>query len=261
MRKTWVIGWAVLGLVLAGCDAKVDDAALKTGSKGNTRFEDFAAVKKLMDRKVFNKHPFTLYCEAKLMKRRKVNLPDGFAKSVEFFDRNFRYEFEHVVPAENLGRSFAEWREGSPKCVDDYGASFKGRSCAETNREYRLMSCDMYNLYPAIGSVNAERGNKNFALLDDIEDSTFGSCDMKIVGRKVEPPESARGVIARTYLYMEQAYAPRYRMSVSQRKLMEAWSKEYPVEKWECERAKTIERLQGNENPIVKEQCKNADLL
>lgn len=78
----------------------------------------------------------------------------------------------------------------------------------------------MYNLYPAIGAVNAARSNYNFGMLNKA-DSDFGSCDLRIEKRKVQPPEAARGAIARSYLYMEASY-PRYSMSSSQRKLMQA---------------------------------------
>lgn len=82
------------------------------------------------------------------------------------------------------------------------------------------MQSDLYNLYPAIGSVNALRQNYNFTMLPGAS-SDFGSCAMKIEGSKAEPPEKARGRIARTYKYMEWAY-PRYKMSKAQRKLMKS---------------------------------------
>ena len=44
-------------------------------------------------------------------------------------------------------------------------------------------------------------------------------------------------------------------------KLMTAWDKMYPVDAWEYLRAKRIERIQGNENPFVKEACRKAGLL
>jgi len=85
-------------------------------------------------------------------------------------------------------------------------------------------------------------------------ESDFGTCLVKIDGRKVEPPEYARGEIARTYLYMEYSY-PRYTMSKKQRILTHTWNTEYPVTYDECQRTKRIESLQGNENAIVKNQC------
>lgn len=46
-------------------------------------------------------------------------------------------------------------------CIDNRGAPFKGRKCAEkSNITFRLMQSDMYNLFPVIGAVNAEQGNK-----------------------------------------------------------------------------------------------------
>ncbi|OUS07817.1 hypothetical protein A9Q81_01080 [Gammaproteobacteria bacterium 42_54_T18] len=84
--------------------------------------------------------------------------------------------------------------------------------------------------------------------------SSFGSCDMQIGKRKAQPPKNSRGMIARSYLYMEGAYK-RYKMGKSQRKLMEAWNKMYPVNKWECERAGRIEMIQGNVNEVMRERC------
>ena len=120
------------------------------------------------------------------------------------------------------------------------------------------MQADMFNLYPAIGAVNALRSNYNFTMLPDAK-SDFGSCAMKIDNRKAEPPEMARGRIARTYLYMEGAYK-RYSMSKSQRQLMNAWDKMHPVDAWECARAKKITSLQKSNNNMVKSRCNGLDM-
>ena len=37
---------------------------------------------------------------------------------------------------------------------------------------------------------------------------------------------------------------------------MKKWNSEFPVDEWECIRAKRIEAIQGNENLFVKEPCK-----
>ena len=117
------------------------------------------------------------------------------------------------------------------------------------------MQSDLYNLYPAIGAVNAMRSNYRFSVLPGVP-NTFGTCAMKIDDRRVEPPEGARGAIARTTLYMADSY-PQYRLSSAQRKLMEAWDKTYPVDRWECLRAKRIEAIQGNENALVAQPCRS----
>ena len=124
--------------------------------------------------------------------------------------------------------------------------------------DYRYMQADMFNLYPAIGVVNALRSNYNFTMLPAVK-SDFGSCAMTIDNRKAEPPERARGQIARTYFYMDGAYK-QYRMSKSQRQLMGTWDKMYPVDGWECTRAKKIARLQKSMNNIVKSRCQSAGI-
>jgi deoxyribonuclease-1 len=139
--------------------------------------------------------------------------------------------------------------------VDSKGKAFRGRNCAsKVNRLYRYMQADMYNLVPAIGEINGLRSNYSFAMIPG-EKREFGQCDMEIEDRKAEPPPEIRGDIARTYFYMDAAYPGRGIISKKNRKLFEAWDRSDPVDDWECERARRIERLQGNVNPIVKDRC------
>lgn len=245
MRKfvLTLTGFLIAGSVFAG---------------GNTTNDSFNKAKRYLEEGVYYDHRVTLYCEAKFDAKKNVTLPEGF-RTEKHKNRAKRVEWEHVVAAENFGRAFIEWREGDSQCVNNKGQSFKGRRCAEkVNKTYRFMQADMYNLYPAIGAVNAARQNYRFQMLPGAE-SDFGSCPMKIEGRQVEPPEASRGAIARTHLYMQDAY-PTFRLSSSQEKLMQAWNKTYPVNAWECRRAKRIERIQGNENRFVKEPCMKAGL-
>ena len=94
------------------------------------------------------------------------------------------------------------------------------------------------------------RSNYNFQILPQVE-SGFGRCTMKIDSKKAEPPVEARGRIARTYLYMDNAQA-RYSMSKSQKQLMNAWDKMYPVSEWECTRAKKIASIQKIKMRLLK---------
>jgi deoxyribonuclease-1 len=222
-------------------------------SSGNDTIQSFSKAKKALEKKVYFDHKTTIYCSARFDSNNNILPPAGFVTD-KHKKRAKRVEWEHVVPAENFGRSFTEWRGGHKKCVNSKGKSFKGRRCAEKiNPEYRLMQSDMYNLYPAIGAVNAMRSNYNFVALVD-KTSDFGSCNMKIHNRKAEPPKDSRGRIARTYLYMDVTYK-RYSMSKSQTQLMNAWDKMHPVSDWECKRAKRIKELQGNTNEILNQRC------
>jgi len=119
--------------------------------------------------------------------------------------------------------------------------------------EYRYMQADMHNLFPAIGSVNALRSNYSFTMLPT-EKPDFGSCAMKIDNKKAEPPEIARGRVARTYLYMDATYNA-FGMSRKTRQLMATWDRQYPVSEWECQRERRISKIQGNRNEIVRSRC------
>jgi deoxyribonuclease-1 len=219
----------------------------------NARSHSFSKSKLMLSRQVYFDHRITVYCSAPYDKNNTIVLPEGFTTS-KYHNRAKRMEWEHIVPAENFGRAFREWRKGDPVCVDNRGKPFKGRSCAsKANMEYRSMQADMHNLAPAIGAVNAARQNYAFALLPDAE-SSFGSCPVKIEGRRVEPPVEARGIIARTYLYMQAVY-PRYQMGRREQRLMEAWNEAYPPDQWECARAERIAAIQGNSNRITEARC------
>lgn len=224
----------------------------------NATNSSFYRAKKMLEEKVYLQisERYTLYCQAPFDQQKKITAPIGF-KSSKFQKRARRLEWEHVVPAENFGRHFKEWREGNVRCINSKGKYYKGRRCAEKmNVQFRYMQADMYNLYPAIGAVNASRSNYNFTMFGAMGNS-FGSCEMKIRDRKAQPPSGSRGAIARTYLYMDQTYS-QYKMSRQQRQLMNAWNKTYPVNAWECKRAGRIKKLQKNDNSILQQSCQVA---
>lgn len=221
---------------------------------GNKTIHSFTKAKHLL-KDIYADYSKTFYCMADYLPNGTVIHPEGFV-SPKFAKRSKKIEWEHIVPAENFGRGFTEWREGHPLCVDKKGKPFKGRKCAEkVNKEFRLMLSDMYNLVPAIGSVNALRSNLNFTEMHPSVKSAFGTCLLKIYENQVEPPEWTKGAIARTYFYVEMVY-PSFKISDKMRKLLTIWDKRYPVDAWECERAKRIKAIQKNTNPILEKQCR-----
>ncbi len=230
-------------------------SAIGGNSRGNTTNESYVNAKRLLDHNVYFDHRVTLYCEAPFDKRRNITLPRGFTTPSDA-NRARRVEWEHVVPAENFGREFTEWKYGSSACFDN-GRKFRGRNCAErANREFRLMHADMYNLFPSIGAVNKLRSNYPYTEFGPGVRPTFGSCEMKIRHKKAEPPEASRGEIARAVLYMAWAYPDRVKLKSSYIELMKRWNTRYKVSAWECLRAKRIKAIQGNANPFTEEACK-----
>ncbi|PKG37726.1 endonuclease I, partial [Psychromonas sp. Urea-02u-13] len=90
----------------------------------NTTITSFSKAKKNLETKVYQNHRETLYCGAIFDSKKNITPPNGFT-SVKHVKRSKRVEWEHVVPAENFGRTFIEWREGDKQCVTSKGKSYK----------------------------------------------------------------------------------------------------------------------------------------
>ncbi len=228
--------------------------AFAEDSRGNTKFSNFRIAKKVLERIIYVDHRVEFYCEAAFDEKKNITLPIGFS-TPSYKNRMNRIECEHIVPAENFGRFFTEWREGANQCVDKKGTPYRGRKCAETNDQFATMEADLWNLVPAIGAVNAMRSNYKYTVLPENTPATFGMCPMKIQNKRAEPPVYTRGAIARSTLYMAWAYPETPFLSNQQRKLMEAWDAMYPPSEWECERGRRIAHYQGNMNPYVARVC------
>ena len=254
-----VLAYETHSTATARAEPNTADGSFSTPAQGNTAIQSFGKAKKILEREIYPGHRITFYCGCPFSRDKAVLPCPGYTPKKPG-TRSRRIEWEHIVPAENFGRSFKAWRDGAPECVDSKGKPFRGRNCArKTSVAFRYMEADLYNLVPAIGEINMRRSNYGFDMIPG-EARDFGECDMEISGRKAEPPEPARGAIARTYLYMNRAYPGRGIIGKKTGKLFEAWNRQYPVSAWECERARKIESIQGNENPFVKEPCRTAGL-
>ena len=230
----------------------ISEDAISVSPEGNTEIQSFSKSKKMLERYVYNQLPHeTIYCEG-TFEGTVITDPNGFY-SDKYKNRATRLEWEHIVPGENFGRAFPSWRNGNDLCITKKGERYKGRRCAtKVSKDYRYMQADLYNLYPSIGAVNALRLNYRYGV---VEGEPLGNCLMKIKDRKAEPPNYAKGVVARVALYFDAVY-PKYTLIDSQRKLFNAWDVLYPVTELECKRSKIIEGIQGNVNPITSESCK-----
>lgn len=224
------------------------------GPPGNRNIKNFTVAKKV-SLQLNDEYPFTVYCRCRYEGKR-VDLKSCGYEVQKNAQRAARLEWEHVVPAEAFGQSFSEWRDGATQCrKKQSGRRFRGRKCAETNAEFARMEADLYNLWPVIGELNGLRSNFSMAEISGPA-RTFGGCKAKIQGRKFEPEDQDKGLVARVYLYMDSAYPGRGIVSNKNEKLFAAWDKLYPPSEWECKRATIIAKKQGNENPILKARCR-----
>lgn len=228
-------------------------------NKWNTTIDSFSKSKKLLENNVYNLYNIkrnTFYCGCDYSSDKYVNKEScGFQDNWKYVSRSKKIEWEHVVPAEAFGNSFVEWREWHEECIDSKWETFKWRNCAsKVNMEYRYMQSDMYNLVPAIGSINALRSNYSFSIIS-WEDRDFWSCDMEIKDRKAEPSDNIKWDIARIYMYMHTVYPGRWIIWNKNEKLFKAWNESDPVSNEECDRYKYIKQIQWNDNPILANLC------
>ena len=226
--------------------------SVSASASGNQNIKNFSEAKKIAV-KIHQDHQVTIYCPCKYSGK-TIDLKSCGYEIYKDSKRASRLEWEHVVPAEAFGNSFAEWREGSNQCIKKSGYKFKGRKCAKTNLEFNRIESDLYNLWPVIGELNGLRSNFSMAQISG-EAQSFGSCKAKIQNHKFEPMDIDKGIVARVYLYMDLSYPNRGIISQKNKKLFDSWDATYPVNKWECERAKIIESIQGNRNQILSARC------
>jgi len=223
--------------------------------------ESFSKAKKQL-RTIYQDHQMTFYCGCKYDYQDKNDMIDNAScgytprkshyKSGKPNTRSKRIEWEHVVPAENLGRQFSCWRDGNPSCVKSNGKHYKGRRCCtKVNKKYRLMQADMHNLVPAIGELNADRSNYRYDF-ELPQSKQYGACDFELLfkERRARVKKDTRGNIARTYFYMNEQYG--MALSKQEKNKFNVWTKSDPVSEWERTRNDRIETIQGNQNTFIE---------
>jgi len=200
--------------------------------------ESFAAAKKLA-RNIYADDPLTFYCGCSYRDNR-IDLASCGYRPRQNSQRASRLEWEHVVPAWDIGHQRACWKTG-------------GRdNCSAKDRAFSQAEADLHNLVPEIGEVNGDRSNFGFGMLDKAP-SQYGQCRTVVdfQARKIMPREEVRGAVARIYLYMHDRY--RLRMAKQDRQLYEAWNRQYPVTEWERQRNQKVACQMGWGNAYVGE--------
>jgi deoxyribonuclease I len=249
-RSLLFIGFAVFHL--CSCGACSHRRPLSQG--GNQKFHSFRKAKIAL-KQIYLDHRKTIYCGCAFDEHLTIDLKSCSYHPAKPTKRAKRVEWEHIVPAKILGKVSHAWQHGDKRCLSRKGRRYKGRRCAKKiDPEYRRLSSDLYNLFPAVGALNNARGSYPMADIEG-EPRKFGDCDFEIEGRRVEPSPFVRGEIARTYLYMNATYPEAGILDAKAQTRFEVWSRQDPPDEWECLRAQRIERIQGNANEFVQQAC------
>ena len=156
-----------------------------------------------------------------------------------------RVEWEHVMPAWEMGHQRQCWQHGGRK------------NCRKHDPVFRTMEADLFNLRPSVGEANADRSNYRYGMIAG-EARRYGACDFEVAHRVAEPRPAVRGNVARIYAYMAEHYG--LRISRKQRQLFAAWDRADPVDADECRTNRKVAAVMGRKNRFVYQRCQDAGL-
>lgn len=199
---------------------------------------------------LFAQHPYTLYCGC-AYHLNQIDLTSCGMQSAAYIKSSHQLQWEHLVPAEMLGRSFPCWQE--PLCTRKNGKPYKGRACCEKiSPEFRMREAELFNLWPSVGLVNQARSNYPYTSFGAPLTAEFYGCPIRIdkILRKVEPRDEAKGIGARASLFMSQRYD--MPLSAAQTALFETWDKQYPPSAWEKAWSHQVADIEGYANPFIQ---------
>lgn len=183
-------------------------------AEGQTKISSYGEARKLLWSELYRDGGETLYCGVALNRRSGLNV-------------------EHVIPASWMTRHLGC---GSRK------------QCRRRSKQFNRMEGDLHNLYPSRTDANSQRGSLPFGEIAG-ERHTVRGCDFEANDNLAEPRPAARGEIARSVLYMAQAYG--MELPRGQLELMQEWHRTDPPDAAERRRNERIEQLQGNRNSFV----------
>lgn len=201
----------------------------------------FSAAKRLAEAEVYYDQDETFYCGCDFGFEGGPNLASCGYDVRKQPQRASRIEWEHVVPAYDIGRQRQCWQEGGR------------RHCRSSDEVFRQAEADLINLVPSIGEVNGDRSNLRYGMATSASAYQYGRCTAKVDFEEdvFQPPANRRGDVARTYWYMRDQYG--VRIGRQQQQLFLAWAALDPVDPWERERNQRIAAFQGSGNPYVSE--------
>jgi deoxyribonuclease-1 len=169
----------------------------------------------------------TVYCGYTFGVGQKHTTPDGFPIAVA-----------HAYPAAWIAQ--ARGCANAIKCSDQL---------------YQYAVADLHNLWPAAWAPYAARGDLPFGEVPKGEKGELvGRClrrhrDPATGAVIIEPPDAAKGKLARSILYMVETYhLPWHGLE----KTMRRWHNENPPDNIEHWRNFVIEQLQGTSNPYIQ---------
>ncbi len=189
-----------------------------------TQFSRYGFARQAFWKKLYSETHESLYCK-------------------KTFHGKSGFNIEHVFAASWM-------KEAIPKCRRK-----NRKECRRLSPRFNLMESDLHNMYPTITTVNSARGSYVFAELEG--EYVKQDCPLEMGDHAVEPPEYAKGKVARAILYMTHEYnidLDKVTNSPGFEKDLLRWHCTYPPTPTEIIRNDKILKLQRTSNPFVLEQ-------
>lgn len=201
---------------------------------------DFDAAKRIAQ-KIYSDETTDFYCNCSIRwvsGKGQVDLRSCGYQVRKNGPRAQRVEWEHVVPAQQLGAGRACWQHGGRE------------QCGDQDQTFRRMEADLFNLKPALGEVNGDRAHFRFAELPDVPPQ-HGACPVRIDFKRqlAQPRAEIRGDIARIYFYMADRY--QLKLSAAEQQLFLRWHQQDPVDERELTIMRRTAQHMGHQNEFV----------
>lgn len=211
----------------------------------NHNIKNFQQAKSIVY-KMFQKHPMTLYCGCQYIKK-MINFTSCSMHPETNLKRAERVEIEHMVPAQKFTKAFG--CESRTECRKD--------------SNYAKVEAELYNLWPAVGSVNGARGSKayrDFPEEPNKEKYSFEGCPIIIRSEPqgVEPSRDAKGIVARASLFMHSKHEIPF--THQEMEMYHSWDSAYPPLSWEHEWNSHISHITGYDNPYISRWLEKLEL-
>lgn len=159
---------------------------------------------------------------------------DFSQKAMETFSHSV---LSTIIPIEMIGKTFPCWDEATKIGKDNR------TYCRNASEGFRKIEADMQNFAPLPPEYIRDKIIDYANMPKGLEFGNKGKCFLKssnsfnaVTSKKeriVYPPSSAKGYIARTFLYMEKEYKKYgFKLSPAKRKMFMEWHKKFkPTEK------------------------------
>jgi deoxyribonuclease I len=199
---------------------------------------NFRTAKVVAHKSIFNdpESMIDLYCGCPYDRAKNIDWRTCGYSPRKNAERGKRLEWEHVVPAAFFGRNLECWKEGGRK------------NCTSKSPLFDAFEGDLHNLRPAIGELNGDRSDTLFGRAKNRK-KLYGQCEFFVESGVVEPPDSAKGQVARIWFYMAQKY--KFTIPQNLHDILVDWNVRFPVTEAEREINHRISVHQGDRNTFV----------